>query len=332
MSKASEVNFETTKGSTLSRLKENKLAPIEAIPTPFRSWNAICGEEGGLIGIARKWMVTVGGITGTGKSYFVLNLAAHAVRMGKRVGMINIEMTQMAVATRFLTILTGIPKYKMEMGKNFSQDLWDAAHRKADEIFEETGGTLITNESTVFSLEDVEESYRQLADAGCTMIILDYAQLVGVAGVTDIFKRSEQVAYKLRELTHKYNVTTLCVSQLKRADTKNRGKAPSIHDLMGGGCWEQVSHQIWLLNHTYRKKFGERPNGFHSGEYTEVLCGKNRSGIAPFDLPLRWTYENMRFDEQADVGGDERHAVEITPEPECPHTGELFEEDYGSEP
>jgi len=331
-----DVNFETTKGSTLTRLRTDKLKPVEAIPTPFPSWNAICGEEGGMVGLARKWLVVVAGVTGTGKSYFVLNLAAHAVRQGKRVGMINVEMTQMAVATRFLTILTGIPRYRLEMGSHFNEDLWDAAHKRADEIFEDTGGTLITNESTVFNIEQVEESYKSLTDAGVTVIIVDYAQLVVVPGVTDIFKRSEQVATRLRELSHRYNVTTICVSQLRRAETKNRGKPPSIHDLMGGGVWEQTSNQIWMLNHTIRRRYGKKETGHHQGEITEVLCGKNRSGIAPFEMPLRWQYDNMRFEEfiPAEEVDDDRNTVQVVDKEGGPQTVEMFggDEDYGGEP
>jgi hypothetical protein len=34
-----------------------------------------------------------------------------------------------------------------------------------------------------------------------------------------------------------------------------------------------------------------------SGEYTEILCGKNRHGIAPFEMPVKWNYSSMRFEE-----------------------------------
>ena len=101
------IKFEVTAGTTLDRLHERKIQPVNAIPTPFAAWNQICGEEGGNEGLAKSWVCVIGGVTGTGKSYLALNLAANAVLEGHLVGMINFEMTQMSVTTRYLSILTG---------------------------------------------------------------------------------------------------------------------------------------------------------------------------------------------------------------------------------
>lgn len=290
------IRFETTAGATLDKLHDRKLLPVKAIPTPFDTWNAISGEEGGKKGLAERWLVIIGGVTGTGKSYLALNLAARAVLAGVLVGMINFEMTQSAVTTRFLSILTGEPKWKLETGDDFDSATWKRAQRKTEEIFEETGGAFVTNESAVFSLNHVEESYKKLADAGAKMILLDYAQLVTVPGSDGIYGRSEAVATRLRELTHEYNMTTIAISQFNREEAR-RGKPPTIHGLMGGGIWEHASNQIWLLNHTIRDRYGKQATGYFQGEYTELLCGKNRHGIAPVELPVKWNYGNMRFEE-----------------------------------
>jgi replicative DNA helicase len=292
----SVVRFDTTVGTTLDKLHDLKLTPVQAIPTPFPSWNALCGEEGGGKGLAKRWLIIIGGVTGTGKSYLGLNLAARAVLEGQLVGMLNFEMTQMAVTTRFLSIISGLPKWRMEWGDNFSSPTWKEAQAKVNQVYEEVGGAFVTNESTVFSINHVENSYKTLADAGATMVVLDYAQLVTVPGASGIYQRSEEVATRLRELTHEYNMTTVAISQFNREEAR-MNKPPSIHGLMGGGIWEQASNQIWLLNHTLRKRYGKKPNGLMSGEYTEILCGKNRHGIAPFEMPVKWNYSSMRFEE-----------------------------------
>jgi replicative DNA helicase len=182
------------------------------------------------------------------------------------------------------------------MGKNCNSHRWKAAQQEADNIFEDTGGTLVTNESAVFNLKHITEAYESLSDRGIKLMIIDYAQLVTVPGVDGIYQRSEAVATALRELTHKYNVTTLCISQFNREEAK-RGKPPTIHGLMGGGIWEHAANQIWLMNHTLRDRYGKRATGAFTGEYTELICGKNRHGIAPFEMPVKWDYETMRFEE-----------------------------------
>ncbi len=298
-----KINLESTTGATLDKLHDRKLLPVKAIPTPFPSWNGLCGEEGGKKGLAERWMIVIGGKTGTGKSYFALNLAARAVMEGVLVGMINFEMTQSAVVTRFLSILSGLPKWKMEMGDDFHSPTWKEAQAIADKYYRDTGGAFVANESAVFTIDNVEECYQKLANAGAKMVIIDYAQLVGVPWANGIYQRSEEVATKLREFTHKYEMTTIAISQFNREEARS-GKPPTIHGLMGGGVWEQCSNQIWLMDHTIRYRYGKKPGGAMSGEYTRIICGKNRHGISPFEMPVKWCYNSMRFEQYA-PGTDE---------------------------
>lgn len=313
------IRFEPLAGDTLNRLLDRKTAKIDALPTPYPSWNAICGEEGGRVGLAKHWVCVIGGVTGSGKSYLASNLAAESVLQGRKVGMVNFEMTQMAVATRYLAILSGLPKWRLEMGKNFSTEHWLKAKKVADDLLSQSGGAMVANESSVFSLADIEESYVRLVDAGVEQVIIDYAQLVTVNGAEGIYQRSEKVATRLRELTHEHPVQTIALSQFNREEAK-RNKPPSIHGLMGGGIWEHAANQIWLLDHTLRLKYHK--DGHPKGEYTKILCGKNRHGIAPVEIPMKWSYETMRFDEYNPgtdpgdpfVGGDDsvdRLAAEI---------------------
>ena len=292
------IRFESISGRSLDTLLERKTSPVRAIPTPFPGWNAVCGEEGGRKGLARGWLCTIGGVTGTGKSYLAANLASRAVHAGKRVGIINFEMSFMGVATRFLSILTGVPKWQLEMGPHFSAEAWLQAKKIAEDIQAETGGVMVTNESNVFDIRDIEESFRQLTDAGVGMIVVDYAQLVTVPGTDGIYQRSETVANRLRDLTHEYDVVTVPLSQFNREEAR-RNKRPSKFGLLGGGIWEHASNQIWLLNHTLRYRYGDDGSGRPLGEFTELICDKNRHGME-IDLKLQWDYETMRFSEVLD--------------------------------
>jgi len=289
----SEINFRPMTGESLAGIEKRKLEKIDASPTPYPSWNEVCGEEGGRIGLAKGWVVTIGGKTGTGKSYLAINLAANAVRQGKVVAIINFEMSYEAMATRYLSVLSGLEKYRMDRGEWFDPETWRRASRMADQVREETGGVLLSNESTLFSLGHIRESYERMNDAGVDMIVVDYAQLVSVEGAAGIYQRSEATANELGELAHRYGITTVPISQLNREDVKS-GKPPTIHGLLGGGIWEHRSDQIWLLDHTLRYKL--RDQGRFTGEYTKLICGKNRHGIEP-TLSMHWSYENMRFDE-----------------------------------
>jgi replicative DNA helicase len=242
--------------------------------------------------VAKSWLVVLGGTDGGGKSYLAYNIAAGAVRQGKKVGAINFEMTQMQAATRYVSVLTGLPKCKLEQGKAYSPAAWQRATRRVAEIREETGGTFIINKASVFRLQDVNEAYAQLADAGCEAIITDYAQLIGVDGTgSDIRGRTETVANRLRELTHQHNVASFVLSQFNREMKLSESK-PTRHGLQGGSAGENNANQIVLIDHTTQVINRER-----TAKYSYLIGDKNRHGLAPWELPFKWTFETMRAEE-----------------------------------
>ena len=286
------IRFEALVGKNLEKIGEHITVNVPSVSTPFPMWNEVCGEEGGREGVAHSWLVVVGGADGSGKSYLAVNLAAHAVAMGEKVGFINFEMTKVGLTQRYLAILSGYPKYQIEHGKYFSMEAWLKSQRVADEIHEETGGCLFTNDSGVFNLDDITEAYQRMADEGCTMILIDYAQLVAVNGQDGIFQRSEAVANQLRVLTHEHKVVSIVLSQFNREGKKLGDTPPTRHYLQGGSAWENNANQIVLIDHTFRVRAKAE-----EAIYTRLLIDKNRHGEAPVEIPVRWNLVNMRWEE-----------------------------------
>jgi replicative DNA helicase len=290
--KQQQILFSPLVGKSLTTIGEKITDRVDATPTPFPAWNDVCGEEGGRIGVANSWMIVLGGADGSGKSYLAVNLAAHGVLQGKKVGFINFEMTKVGLTQRYLAILSGYPKYQLEHGKYFKMEAWLRAQRVADEVHEETGGMLITNDSGVFDLDDIVDAYAMLADQGCDAILLDYAQLVQVKGTGGIFQRSEEVANTLRVLTHEHRVASYVLSQFNREGKKLGDTQPTRHYLQGGSAWENNANQILLIDHTLRIRDAE-------GKFihTRLLVDKNRHGQDQVEIPVTWNLKNMRWEE-----------------------------------
>ena len=106
-------------GAVLDQLNKQKLEPITAIPTPLAKWSKHCRDEGGGVGLALGWHVVIAGATGVGKSLLALNIAAEAIRNGRRVGYISLEMSEQQTATRFQSIVSGINIKRLEHGEEF---------------------------------------------------------------------------------------------------------------------------------------------------------------------------------------------------------------------
>jgi replicative DNA helicase len=289
-----KLEFLWVLGDTLDDLAKLKVGKVDSIPTPIPTWNALCGEEGGHVGIAKTWTVVVGGMPGARKSYFALNLAAHAIREGRKVGAINFEMSFPGYSTRFLSVLTGISKNEIGWDEDFSQISWDKAAVIANRLYKETGGGLLTNRKTdKIGLEQVREAYKAFADRGVEMVIVDYVQLIQ-AGTDDLKERAGRVAETLRILSHQHNVVTVALSQINREGMKRDDLPPRMHHLYGGMYWEANANQVVMLDHTYMVRDGDDLK-------TQIIVDKNRHEQHLVEIPIRWIGETMQVEEDTSV-------------------------------
>jgi KaiC/GvpD/RAD55 family RecA-like ATPase len=280
--------FDVVGGETLEAMLAEKLAPIEAVPTPIPAWNALCRGAGGGVGLARSWMVTIGANTGTGKSLVALNLAAEAIRHGEVVTFLSLEMGRSELATRLLSIVSGVPVLSLEQGTQFDQEAYLRASVAVDSIRRETGGYVQVNRRPMSKLSDVVQSMRHYHETtGSRYFLVDYLQLAWTQSTHSITERTELVAHQLRELSHTLGVTLVALSQFNRSTSANRAERPVAQGLMGGSAIENDSHQVLLLDHSRWERRGDEAD-------TWLIVDKNRHGGVQ-DIPVRWEYRTLRL-------------------------------------
>jgi replicative DNA helicase len=305
------IQYHEVTTNMMGKLAKVKVREVDAIPTPFPSWNKMCGEEGGRVGLAKGWFVVIGGTSGAGKSNLSYNIVAHAVRLGFRVGCVNFEMSTMQAVTRFASIVTGIPKMELDQGPGFNVESWQNAAALVGGL----KGRLLINGPAVFTLKDVEESYRVLSGEGADMIVVDYGQLIQT-GSSESLGQATAVSNTLRELTQKYNPVSVVLSQLNRENSKKKDTPPRKEALQGGSPWENNANQVVLLNHTVR----ERTPDFLQ-EKTELIGDKNRHGPSPFVLPVVWDHSCHRLTEYSPNSRDDRQWERVSSEEDVSREG-----------
>ena len=282
------VIFDSISGDTLQHLLDEKLAPIDAVPTPLPLWNTLCHGGGGGVGLARGWFVTIGANTGTGKSLMGLNLAHQAMLAGETVAFLSLEMGRSELATRFMAIASGSPVVELEQGPQFNAVTFDRARRQLDGIREMSGGHLLVNRRPLSKLADVVASIRYYHEVhGARYFVVDYLQLIWTANTHSINDRVELVAHQLRDLTHSLNVTMIGLSQFNRQTSALRAERPVAQGLMGGSAIENDSHQVLLFDHSRFERQGQAAN-------TWLIMDKNRHGGVA-DIPVRWDYQSLRL-------------------------------------
>jgi KaiC/GvpD/RAD55 family RecA-like ATPase len=257
------------------------------LTTPYAAWNSVCGDEGGLTGLARGWHVMVAGNTGMGKSLVAINLAAHAVKSGEKVGIISLEMSKPQLMTRYLAIHTGKEIRKLEWGPRYDEETALEANALVEENHEEKGGILITNDRRVSNLEDIIASMQYLHEfRGVTAFVTDYLQLAWTGNAEKMSDRITEVSHAIQGTAADLGVVSIGVSQFNR-QTSGSGDKPKVQGMMGGSALENDSDQVLLLDHTTYKETGM------SQAMIKLLVAKNRHGSCG-EIPLMWDYTTLQ--------------------------------------
>jgi replicative DNA helicase len=290
------VQFDVMLGQNLRALLDRKLRPIEAVPTPFPSWNAMCRGEGGGRGLARGWHVLAAAGSGKGKSILGVNLAHHAAKDGERVTYITLEMSQPEVQTRLLAVMSGVPIRMLEQGRYFDAEAFKEASRRVEEIHEDTKGCVAINRLPLRSLRDIQDSIRYNYEVhGSRYFIVDYLQLAQVGRAVDIYTRVTEISDGVRALVKELQVCEVGMSQFNRETTKTvqtkdgpKVERPTKEGLLGGASLEQDADQVILL-HTEISTPDEM--------LMVGILDKNRHGPQG-DIPLRFRKDNLRMEER----------------------------------
>lgn len=281
------VVFDPLLSTRLNALLARKLEPVDAVPTPWPTWSALCGGDGGKIGLARGWHVIAAAKTGTGKSILALNVAAWAVRNGERVCFVSLEMEQGELETRMLAILSGEPVWRMEKGRQFDTETFKRAGRKVLELHELNGGTFLSNREPIHDLESVIDSIRYNHEVhGCRFFIVDYLQLAGNAMDPESVAR---VSHAVRRTAKDMRVVTLGLSQFNRSTSASPDR-PTKEGLMGGSPLENDADQVLLIDHSRMDKDVE-------GWRSYALLEKNRHGPVA-EIPIAFDTETLRMRER----------------------------------
>ena len=282
------VAFDSITGDTLDQMLTEKLAPVDAVPTPLDQWNKMCGSSGGGVGIAKSWLITIGANTGTGKSLIGINLAARAIEHGEVVTFVSLEMGRSELATRLLSVVSGESVTALEQGPAFDKDAYKRAARLLDETRERTGGHVLVNRRPLSKMADVSACIKHHAEvSGSSYFVMDYLQLASVANMNNIHDRIEAVSHELRELAQRLNVRMVTLSQFNRQTSANRAERPISQGLMGGSAIENDSHQVLLFDHS---RFTRSANLAD----TWLIMDKNRIG-GMADIPVQWDFRTLRL-------------------------------------
>ena len=222
-------------------------------------------------GLQRRDLILVGGRPSSGKTVFGMGVARAAALDGKRVLVFSLEMATQQITLRFLSAEARVDNTKIRNGMLGAQDwtrLVSAGGRLAD------ANLSIDDSATLTPLELRAKARRFKANGGLDLIVVDYIQLMGVAGRRE--NRQQEmttISRSLKAIAKEMDCPVLALSQLSRAVESREKKEPVISDLRESGAIEQDADLVLLL---YRPQiYGLDVAGDSD---SEIIIGKHRNG------------------------------------------------------
>lgn len=262
-----------------SEFKARQTGPVDAVPTHLSDLNRICRDDGGGIGFARGWFVTIGGNPGFGKSAMALNLASAAAKAGESIGYVSLEMSDKQLAARFYAMHTRTEVKHLEKGS-----FKEAAFHDAKRAMEGMPGVFVPDE-VKSEWTDAVLFVQDAHDAGCKWFVLDYLQLVQRGDDESINRAITQITTDLRTWAVNTKCVVVVLSQFNRTTSSEYRLRPRSQGLWGGMILEASSDMVLLLDHSRYERDGHIAR-------TWLIIDKNRHGPVA-EVPVLWDYRYL---------------------------------------
>lgn len=224
-------------------------------------------------GLRRKQLITVAGVTGAGKSVFLIDVARHVAIHGKlTVAFFSFEMDESEIFDRILSAEARVPHMAVRDGY-LSEDDWSRISGKIGPMSNAPLFLAAEGRMTVTQIKTRCERLR--ARHGLDLVIVDHMHLLAPSQrCNDEQTRMANISRSLKQdLAVGLDVPVLAAAQLNRASGTRTDKRPQLTDLKHSSSIEQDSNMVVFV---HREDYYDKESP-RAGE-ADLIVDKNRSG------------------------------------------------------
>jgi replicative DNA helicase len=238
-----------------------------------------------------------------GKTAFTLSLAHNAAKAGFPVAIFSLEMANLQLVQRLLSLEGNIEGGRMRDGKLSSED-WDKLPTAIDRL---SRLPIYIDDTPGINIFELRAKCRRLkAQHKIEMVIIDYLQLMTGGEATRGGNREQEISMisrSLKGLAKELNVPVLALSQLSRAvETRGGSKKPQLSDLRESGAIEQDSDIVSFIYRPEYYQLTEYEDGAPTKGMADIIIAKHRNGNVG-EVRLKFEGQYSRFaDPNHDAG------------------------------
>jgi len=258
-------------------------ADRDTVASGFPSIDRILGG-----GLRRRDLIVLGGDVGAGKSSLALAIALRVAERGENAALMSGEMDEERMWERALALEGRVRLDDLRRG--VLSDEARAGVGAAAVRLRERPLAWLPMAGTGF-----EEAAARILNAGATVVVVDYLQLLPPA-VPGRSHEEEMAAAvrRLKEVAQAADTAVLLVAQLPGLDNTRRDPRPSLDDFGALGAVKQHADVVLGL---FREEMYQMHRGVEGA--TELIVAKNRHGATGF-VDLYFYREWMRFEDMID--------------------------------
>ncbi len=273
---------------------------LTGVPTGFDNFDRLTS------GLQPSDLFILAARPGMGKTSFVLAMARNAAMdFGKGVAFFSLEMSNLQLVQRLVSLEAEIEGMKMRNGKLEDYE-WQQMHTAIEKLSE---APIFIDDTPGINIFELRAKARRLKmQHDIQMVIIDYLQLMSGGGDNQKGNREQEVSAisrALKGLAKELQVPVIALSQLSRAvETRGGTKRPQLSDLRESGSIEQDADMVGFIYRPEYYQILEDEEGNSLKGIGELIIAKNRHGSAE-TLKMRFISQYAKFTNLDDPNFDD---------------------------
>ena len=264
------VQLRDVLGPTVDRidmLHQNKAA-VTGLPTGFNKFDEFTA------GLQPGDLIIIAGRPSMGKTSLALNIAENAALSHDQqhpTAIFSMEMSTEQLAFRMISSLGRVDQSHLRNGR-FGDEDWPRINGAIQMMSE---APIFIDDTPAMTPTEIRARARRLQrESGLDLIVVDYLQLMHVAGSTENRATEiSEISRSLKALARELSVPIIALSQLNRSVEQRPDKRPVMSDLRESGAIEQDADLIAFI---YREEVYEHDTP--RAGIADIHIAKQRNG------------------------------------------------------